>query len=224
MQVDNAHRSLLSWLRSLFIAGRGVLRGLSEDTAGSDPLVLFADWYADARHSGIYLPEAMTLATCSSDGRPAARQMLLKGFDERGFRFFTNYDSRKGSEMAENPRAALVFHWTRLQRQVRVEGRVEKISEQESREYFATRPRGSQLGAWASSQSATIEDRRQLEQAYREHEARFKGKEVPLPPFWGGYRVIPEAIEFWQGRANRLHDRLRYTLGDDGWAVTRLSP
>ncbi|NIN73483.1 MAG: pyridoxamine 5'-phosphate oxidase [Gemmatimonadetes bacterium] len=204
--------------------GRGVLKGLSEEAAGPDPLTLFTEWFEDAKRSGIYLPDAMTLATASKDGRPSARLMLLKGFDERGFRFFTNYESRKADDLTDNPRAALVFHWSRLQRQVRVEGKVEKLPEQESQEYFATRPRGSQLGAWASNQSSPIDDRRQLEESFREHEARFKGADVPLPPFWGGYRVIPDAIEFWQGRANRLHDRLRYTLGDDGWTVARLSP
>ncbi len=224
MQVENAQPSFLARLRSLFILGRGVLKGLSEEAAGPDPLTLFTEWFEDAKRSGIYLPDAMTLATASKDGRPSARLMLLKGFDERGFRFFTNYESRKADDLTDNPRAALVFHWSRLQRQVRVEGKVEKLPEQESQEYFATRPRGSQLGAWASNQSSPIDDRRQLEESFREHEARFKGADVPLPPFWGGYRVIPDAIEFWQGRANRLHDRLRYTLGDDGWTVARLSP
>ncbi len=224
MKVENAHTSLLARLRSLFILGRGVLKGLSEETAGPNPLALFTEWYEDARRSGIYLPEAMTLATASKDGRPSSRLMLLKGFDERGFRFFTNYESRKAGDLTDNPHAALVFHWSRLQRQVRVEGKVVRVPEQESREYFATRPRGSQLGAWASNQSSPVEDRRHLNEAFREHEARFKGSDVPLPPFWGGYRVIPEAIEFWQGRANRLHDRLRYTLEEDGWTVARLSP
>jgi pyridoxamine 5'-phosphate oxidase len=224
VQVDNAHSSLISWLRSLFIFGRGVLKGLSKETAGPDPLALFAEWFEDARRSGIHLPDAMTLATASKDGRPTARMMLLKGFDERGFRFFTNFGSRKGDELEENPRAAMVFHWPRLQRQVRVEGTVVKIPEKESQEYFATRPRGSKLGAWASDQSSPVEDRSRLEDAFREHAARFKGSDVPLPPFWGGYVVIPQAIEFWQGRANRLHDRLRYTWEEDGWTVARLSP
>jgi pyridoxamine 5'-phosphate oxidase len=224
VKVENAQPSFLARLRSLFILGRGVLKGLSAETAGPDPFALFGRWFEDAQRSGIYLPDAMTLATASKDGRPSARLMLLKGFDERGFRFFTNYGSRKAGDLTDNPRAALVFHWSRLQRQVRVEGRVEKLPEQESREYFATRPRGSQLGAWASDQSSPIDDRHHLKESFREHEARFKGADVPLPPFWGGYRVVPEAIEFWQGRANRLHDRLRYTLGDDGWTVARLSP
>jgi pyridoxamine 5'-phosphate oxidase len=166
----------------------------------------------------------MALATSTADGSPSARMMLLKGFDQRGFRFFTNFDSSKGDELTANARAAIVFHWATLHRQVRVQGRVERISQEESAEYFATRPRGSQLGAWASQQSAVLENRRQLDEQYREHEARFKGTEVPLPPFWGGYRLVPERIEFWQGRANRLHDRLSYTRRDDRWVVARLSP
>ncbi len=150
--------------------------------------------------------------------------MLLKGCDERGFRFFTNYESRKGEELVSNSRAALVFYWGRLHRQVRVEGTVEKLSEEESRDYFRTRPRGSQLGAWASHQSSVLQTRRELEERFREYESRFKGQEVPLPPFWGGFRLAPERIEFWQGRANRLHDRLLYTRSGRGWERVRLSP
>ncbi len=216
--------SILSRLRSLVTAGRGLLGGLSEESAGSDPIALFGRWFEDARRSGAYLYDAMALATSTADGSPSARMMLLKGFDQRGFRFFTNFDSSKGDELTANARAAIVFHWATLHRQVRVQGRVERISQEESAEYFATRPRGSQLGAWASQQSAVLENRRQLDEQYREHEARFKGTEVPLPPFWGGYRLVPERIEFWQGRANRLHDRLSYTRRDDRWVVARLSP
>jgi pyridoxamine 5'-phosphate oxidase len=150
--------------------------------------------------------------------------MLLKGFDRSGFRFFTNYGSRKSDELAENARASLVFHWAVLHRQVRVEGVVERISEEESAEYFRTRPRGSQLGAWASRQSEALERRAQLDEQFREYEAKFKGVDIPLPPFWGGYRLKPERIEFWQGRANRLHDRLVYTPAGSGWDVVRLSP
>lgn len=216
--------SVLSILRALFTLGRGVITGLSEERAGPDPLALFAEWFRDAKRAGLYLPEAMALATATPDGKPSARMMLLKGFDERGFRFFTNYDSRKSDDLAMNPQAAMVFHWRILQRQVRLRGTVEKLSEEESRAYFRTRPRGSQLGAWASKQSAVLENRRELEEQFREHERRFKDTEVPLPASWGGYRLIPHSIEFWQGRANRLHDRLLYTRESDGWKVVRLAP
>jgi pyridoxamine 5'-phosphate oxidase len=216
--------SLLSTLRALLILGKGTTRGLSEDDAAGDPLALFGRWFQDARRAGLFLPESMVLATSSSDGTPAARTMLLKGFDERGFRFFTNYESRKGRELAENDRAALVFLWGVLQRQVRVAGRVERLSESESREYFATRPRGSQLGAWASNQSSVIPNRAALDARFREHEERFRAAEVPLPPFWGGFRLVPRTIEFWQGRANRLHDRLLFTREAEAWSVSRLAP
>ncbi len=204
--------------------GRGVLKGLSEEDAGADPIALFARWLRDAQRSRVYLAEAMTLATVSQDGAPSARMMLLKGVDERGFRFFTNFESLKGGEMAENDRAALVFHWSKLHRQVRVEGTVERISEEESNAYFQTRQRGSRLGAWASNQSSVVESRRQLDESYREQKQRFEGKDVPLPPFWGGFMLSPAKIEFWQGRANRLHDRLVYTREGGGWTVRRLAP
>lgn len=216
--------SFTTTLRSLLTLGRGVLKGLSEETAGTDPIALFGRWFEDAKRAGLYLPEAMTLASVDRDGAPSARMMLLKGFDARGFRFFTNYGSRKGVQLANNSTAALVFYWGRLHRQVRVEGRVEKISEEESRAYFQTRPRGSQLGAWASQQSAVLASRRELEESFKEHSARFEGQEVPLPPFWGGFRLVPARIEFWQGRANRLHDRLLYTPADGGWKIERLAP
>lgn len=216
--------SFTAKLRSLLTLGRGVLKGLSEETAGSDPIALFGQWFEDAKRAGLYLPEAMMLASVDRDGAPSARMMLLKGFDERGFRFFTNYDSRKSAELANNSKAALVFYWARLHRQVRVEGRVEKLSEEESRAYFKSRPRGSQLGAWASKQSAVLASRDELEQSFKEHSARFAGQEVPLPPFWGGFRLAPARIEFWQGRADRLHDRLAYTRKSGGWDRVRLSP
>ena len=198
--------------------------GLSELKAGPDPIALFADWFAAARRSGIFLPESMALATSSADGVPAVRMMLLKDFRDDGFTFYTNYESRKGTELLENPRAAIVMHWPILERQVRVEGTVERLSFEESDAYFRTRPRGSQLGAWASQQSAALENRETMERQYREHETKFQGSDVPLPPFWGGYRLVPQQIEFWQGRLNRLHDRLRYTRDGDGWTVTRLYP
>ena len=166
----------------------------------------------------------MTLATATMDGAPSARMMLLKGVDARGFVFFTNYQSRKGDELLANARAALVFHWAVLQRQVRVEGTVTRLTLPESEAYFRTRPRGSQIGAWASRQSAELSSRAELDERVREVEKRFAHQDAPLPPFWGGFRLSPSMIEFWQGRVNRLHDRLRYTRTGSGWAVTRLYP
>jgi pyridoxamine 5'-phosphate oxidase len=198
--------------------------GLSESSAGADPMDLFARWFEAAERSSILLPEAIAVATSSRDGRPSVRMMLLKGFDARGFRFFTNYESQKGREIEENPRAAFLVHWALLQRQIRVAGWLEKLSEEESAAYFRTRARGSQIGAWASKQSSTLTGRDELERRVREMETRFAGEDVPLPPFWGGYRLVPERIEFWQGRANRLHDRLEYTREDGEWKRVRLSP
>ncbi len=216
--------SLRTTLRAFFTAGKGVVRGLSEREAGSDPIALFDRWYREARESGLYLPESMALATATSDGRPSVRQVLLKAFDERGFVFYTNYESRKGREMANNPVGALAVHWPILQRQVRIEGRVSRTSEAESAAYFVSRPRGSRIGAWASEQSSVLADRAELETRFRQAQQRFGSGEVPLPPFWGGYRVAPETVEFWQGRANRLHDRIRFVRTEDGWHRERLSP
>lgn len=216
--------SLLAKVRALVTLGTGVARGLPELTAADDPLALFQHWLDDAQRAGILLPEAMTVATSTPEGVPSARMMLLKGVDHEGFRFFTNYVSRKASELDANPRAALVFCWPVLERQVRVEGMVQRLSHTESERYFRTRPRGSQLGAWASPQSAPIASRAELEQRFHELERRFRGGDVPLPEFWGGYRLHPERIEFWQGRLNRLHDRLVYTRAGDRWEVARLAP
>jgi pyridoxamine 5'-phosphate oxidase len=216
--------SFIGRLRTIFTMGRGMVTGLSELEAGADPIELFAQWFAAARRSGIFLPESMALATSTPDGTPSARMMLLKGFGEGGFLFYTNFESRKGAELLENPRAAMVMHWPILERQVRIEGAVERLAPEESEAYFLSRPRGSQLGAWASSQSAELESREAMERRFREHETKFKGGDVPLPPFWGGFRLVPQHIEFWQGRLNRLHDRLRYTREGDGWTVTRLYP
>ena len=216
--------SLKSTLRTVITAGKGVTAGLPEATADRDPIDLFGEWFEAAMEAGLYLPEAMTLATCTPDGRPSARMVLLKGFDARGFVFYTNYGSRKAVELIENPHAALVLHWGVLQRQVRIEGTVTKVSEEESYAYFSSRPRGSRIGAWASKQSALLEERQTLEERVKEYEKQFEGSDVPLPPFWGGFRIAPARVEFWQGRANRLHDRLVFVQGSDGWETVRLYP
>jgi pyridoxamine 5'-phosphate oxidase len=198
---------------------------LSEADADADPLRQFEKWFGQALAANLPEPNAMTLATATPDGQPSARVVLLKSFDASGFTFFTNYESRKGRELTANPRAALLFFWPQMQRQVRIEGTVERISEAESDGYFRSRPLGSRLGAWASAQSEVIASRDVLEQRMRELTQRFADGEVPRPPHWGGYRVCPLTIEFWQGRPDRLHDRLRYQrVLPDGWRLDRLSP
>jgi pyridoxamine 5'-phosphate oxidase len=198
---------------------------LDEADVSHDPMVEFARWFAEAQEAQVLEPNAMTLATAGADGVPAARIVLLKGFDERGFVFFTDYRSRKGEELAANPRAALVFYWGELERQVRIAGPVARTTAEESEIYFRSRPLGSRLGAWVSHQSRVIPSRAVLEDDLREVEARFSGDDVPLPPHWGGYRVSPAVVEFWQGRPSRLHDRIRYRRLPSGrWAVERLSP
>jgi len=216
--------SLKSSLKTVLTLGRGVAGGLPDAAADADPIELFQDWFAAAQEAGLLLPEAVTLATASADGEPSARMVLLKGADTAGFVFFTNYGSRKARELDENPRAALCFHWAVLQRQVRVSGSVVKVSAEESAAYFATRGRGSQIGAWASRQSERLAGRDELQERVRATEARFADAEVPLPPFWGGYRLVPERIEFWQGRADRLHDRLLFSRDGARWRVERLYP
>ena len=190
-----------------------------------DPIELFREWFEAARAGGLELPEAMTLATADAEGRPSARTVLLKSADERGFVFFTNYESRKGRELAANARAALVFHWAQEpRRQVLVTGTVERISEAESDAYYATRPVGSRLAAWASRQSRPISGREELERAYTQAE-QDHGEDPPRPPFWGGYLLVPETIEFWESRPNRLHERLRYSRGSKGeWEAGQLAP
>ena len=198
---------------------------LTEAEALDDPMAQFRRWFDDALASGTHEPNAMTLATVDGQGQPSARIVLLKGIEPDGFVFYTNYDSRKGQELDAQGRAALVFWWPPLERQVRVEGRVERVDAAESDAYFARRPHGSQLGALATPQSQPVPDRAALEQRLRDLEARFpEGTSVPRPAHWGGYCVVPTAVEFWQGRPNRLHDRLRYTRHGDAWTRERLAP
>jgi pyridoxamine 5'-phosphate oxidase len=199
-------------------------RGLSKADLLADPLEQFRLWFAEASRAPLQEPNAMTLATVDGSGQPAARTVLLKGIDKRGLVFYTNLDSRKARELAANPKAALLFWWPPHARQVRFEGAIEPVEDVESDAYFATRPRGSQIGAWASAQSSVIADRVALEAAEQKVAERFAGGPVPRPPFWGGYRLVPERIEFWQGRTNRLHDRLRYTRDGEHWRIERLAP
>lgn len=198
---------------------------LDEGDVDADPVTQFTRWFEQALAAHVPEPNAMTVATATRAGVPSARIVLLKGFDARGFVFYTNYEGRKGQELAENPVAALVFHWVELHRQVRITGAVEKVSREESDAYFQSRPRGSRLGAWTSQQSSVLDGRAPLEARLAELTVQFGEGDIPLPPFWGGYRVIANAVEFWQGRPSRLHDRLRYACQpDDTWRIERLSP
>ena len=197
---------------------------LLESEAATDPFDQFGKWFADAQAASVIEPNAMTLATADATGRPSARIVLLKGFDANGFVFYTNYTSRKASDLAANGRASLVFWWAPLERQVRVDGAVSRVSADETEAYFHSRPRGSQIGAWASHQSQAVDSREVIERRQADLERQFADQPVPVPDFWGGYRVAPSQIEFWQGRPSRLHDRLQYTRVDGVWSRRRLEP
>jgi pyridoxamine 5'-phosphate oxidase len=201
------------------------IAGLTENELDPNPFKQFRKWLNQALEAGLPEPTAMTLATATKDGKPSARMVLLKHVGEEGFVFFTNYESLKGRELLRNPAAALVFYWVELERQVRIIGTAKKVSREESEQYFRTRPIGSQLAAWASKQSEILQNRREIERRVLELEAQYTNKEIPAPPLWGGFRIRPTEIEFWQGRPNRLHDRLRYALARGRkWKIERLSP
>lgn len=199
--------------------------GLTLEQLATDPFTQFERWFQEALNVKIHEPNAMSLATVGTDGVPSIRTVLLKIFDHRGFVFFTNYGSKKATQIAENPQAALLFPWLDLERQVKIVGRVEKVSTAESLKYYLSRPRGSQLGAWVSQQSSIITSRSLLEMKMDEMKRKFSNREVPLPDFWGGFRIVPQTVEFWQGRANRLHDRFQFSLqADQSWKIERLAP
>jgi pyridoxamine 5'-phosphate oxidase len=201
------------------------MAGLLEKDLAKNPFRQFEKWFQEAEAAKVLEPNAMTLATCGRDGRPAARVVLLKACDGRGFVFYTNYESRKGRELDANPHATLLFAWLPMERQITVEGTVTRVTREESEAYFHSRPRQSQLGAWASPQSTAVAGRAVLEESYRVVEKKYEGREVPLPPNWGGFRLVPEIVEFWQGRRSRLHDRLRYRREAGGdWVIERLAP
>jgi pyridoxamine 5'-phosphate oxidase len=197
---------------------------LDLDSLPSEPVALVRRWYEDAERAGIRLPNAIALATASADGRPSIRHVLLRAIEDEGFVFYTNHGSRKGVELAENPRAAFSIYWRELDRQISVTGDVTAVSDGESDAYFATRPREARIGAWASRQSTEIASRDALMERFAEFDARYPGEDVPRPPFWGGYRISPRTVEFWIGRPHRLHDRFRYARAGDGWTTRRLSP
>lgn len=199
-------------------------RQLSRSSVAKDPFTQFGSWMAEALNSQVLDATAMLLATADSSGRPSSRVVLLKSFDENGFVFYTNYDSKKAADIAENPQVSLHFFWPDLERQLIISGSAEKISREESEEYFNSRPEDSKLGAWASKQSSVVPSREQLESQFTAAEERFRGQDIPCPPFWGGFRVTPISFEFWQGRASRLHDRICYERNGDDWNIVRLSP
>ncbi|GAA0823629.1 pyridoxamine 5'-phosphate oxidase [Colwellia asteriadis] len=216
--------TLLEKLRCLFTFGQGVALPLAEVPPNATPHALFKQWFEEASQSGILLPEAMSVSTCDSSGQPSSRMVLLKDFDEEGFIFYTNYGSRKSQELVENGKVALLFHWNVLQRQVRIEGTVEKVSPQQSADYFHSRDRGSQIGAWASKQSQQLKSNDELKERMAHFQEKFPTGEVPHPDFWGGWRIKPHHIEFWQGRASRLHDRICFDKIESGWNNYKLHP
>ena len=200
------------------------LTGLDEEKINKNPFIQFSIWMEEAINSGLIDPSAMILATADKNAVPSVRVVLLKALDDEGFVFFTNYESRKGKDILENPSASLLFFWKELERQIRISGKVNKISKKESEEYFHSRPYESQLAAWASGQSSIIPGREYLEKKFEEIKTKYNGKEIPLPPFWGGLKLVPLSFEFWQGRENRLHDRIFYQKENDNWKILRLAP
>jgi len=200
------------------------LKSLGIKDVALEPFSQFESWFNEILKSGLLEPTAFVLATSTAKGKPSARALLLKGFDERGFYFYTNYNSRKGKELKENNQASMLFFWPELERQIRIEGTTEKLYPEKSFEYFKTRPFKSKVGAWSSDQSSVIQGRMTILRKFFEYLLKFHSRNIPLPPFWGGYRFIPEEFEFWQGRANRLHDRIRYKKNGDSWLIERLSP
>lgn len=216
--------TFLEKLRCLFTFGQGVALPLPNIQPDQSPIDLFQQWFDEANKSGILLPEAMSVSSVGNDGQPSSRMVLLKSFNDQGFVFYTNYASRKHQEIQHNDKVALLFHWNVLQRQVRIEGTVEKITTQESQQYFHSRDRGSQIGAWASKQSQKLSHDDQLKSQFEAYQQQFADKEVPLPDFWGGLRVKPHYIEFWQGRTSRLHDRICFEKADKEWQQYKLQP
>ncbi len=200
------------------------MKELTEPEVNSNPFDQFKIWFEEVLKSDLKEPNAMIVATSTKDGIPSVRTVLLKEFDESGFVFYTNYESEKGKELLENPNAALLFYWGFLERQIRITGKVEKVSREKSAEYFHSRPRESQIGAWASNQSQIIKDREYLQNKFNEFNSKFKDKEIPLPDYWGGFKVVPEKFEFWQGRESRLHDRICYLKENNTWKIVRLAP
>ena len=198
--------------------------GLEEHQIPDSPFTLFNEWFKQAGELGVLEPNAMVLSTVSADNKPSSRVVLLKGIEDEGFIFYTNYESRKGKELEFNPYISILFFWPEAERQIRIEGKVSKISTESSKEYFVSRPRESQLGAWASAQSSIIQGRHSIEESYQQCLAQYEGKDIPLPDFWGGYIIHPSSFEFWQGRPSRLHDRMKYTKEQDSWLIVRLSP